>query len=86
MIIAQNIDDVLADDEKFPTELDKQRARADYLSAVLAAVLNAYKPQGGATMVDVVEAARHGTVAIDAVDKSTALIVWGSSESDRESA
>lgn len=84
MSIAHNIDGVLADDEKFPTELDKQRARADYLSAVLAAVLHAYKPQGGATMVDVVKAARYATVSIDAVDSSTALIVWGDSESDED--
>ena len=84
MSFVHTIDEVLADDEKFPTELDKQRARADYLSAVLAAVLHAYKPQGGATMVDVVKAARHSTVSIDAVDSSTALIVWGSSDSDEE--
>lgn len=82
MSITHSIDDVLNDVEKFPTEADKQRAKAEYLGAVLAAVLHKYKPQGGAIKVDVVEAARHSNVIIDAVDVSTALIIWSEIEGE----
>lgn len=82
MSLTHSIDDVLNDVEKFPTEADKQRAEAKYLGAVLAAVLRKYRPEGGAIAVDVVEAARHSNVIIDAVDTSTALINWSDSDPD----
>lgn len=85
MSITHSIDDVLNDVENFPTEADKQRAKAEYLGAVLAAVLHKYKPQGGAISVDVIEAARYSNVIIDAVDTSNALIIWSPIDSDEES-
>lgn len=86
MSITHSIDDILNDSEIFPTEADRQRAKAGYLGAVLAAVLNKYKPQGGAIKVDVLKAARHSNVIIDAVDTSTALIIWSDIDPDAEPA
>lgn len=79
------LDDYLTLGDNFLTGEDEQRARAQYLEALLAAVLLKYRPSGGALLVDVVEAARTAEVFVDLNDSSTATLVWRTRADDQES-
>lgn len=70
------LDEVLNDSDNYPTAESAWRARAQYLEVVLAAVLREHFVKG-VMKVDLLEAARHSDVLVDAVDSRHALIVWG---------
>lgn len=52
------------------------KIRAQYLEAVLAAVLRNSVPEGTAVTLDVVAAARDTDVFVEAINSTEALIVW----------